>query len=561
MDQIICDRNTVTDSRQACGTAPRTLYLDCAGGISGDMYVASLLDLGADRKLLEDTLSSLNLPGYRTEISEVVKNGIRACDFNVILDTDNHDHDMAYLHPDRYPQAGYAEGHESSHDHAAAHSAVELHEGAVQLHEDAAHSAVEHCHEHHSNSLPDTEPSNTSDEHHHPHHHHGRSLPEIEKILRGGNLSSRAQELALKIFRIIAEAEGKVHGKAPEEVHFHEVGAVDSIVDIAAAAVCTDSLGIEKVILSPLTEGCGTVRCQHGILPIPVPAVTAIVESHHLALHKSNIEGELVTPTGAAIAAALDSGEQLPGSFVIEKTGIGAGKRDYASCGILRAMLIRSSGTEAVPTDRISSDLAIARLSPAAQIPADQPSVARTPASRSSIVQSTGYKYDEVLCLESNMDDVTGEALGFVEGLLLEAGALDVWETPIYMKKSRPAWQISTLCREEQLSLMENILFANTTTIGIRISRRERATLPREIRTVDTPWGPARVKVVRVGSGAAADAGSDTGTASDTGLDSSSSGEHLRFYPEYESIAALSRTSGIGYSELWHRVKVIAENQ
>lgn len=511
MDRILQDAISVTDNstdnsdkinvgtnnddtsygnKRACSTAPRTLYLDCAGGISGDMYVAALLDLGADRQVLEGALSSLNLPGYRTKISEIVKNGIRACDFNVILDTDNHDHDMAYLHPDRYPQAGHAEAHEASHDH----------------------------------------------------HHHGRSLPEIEEILRGGNLSPRALELALKIFRIIAEAEGKVHGKSPEEVHFHEVGAVDSIVDIAAAAVCTDTLGIEKVILSPLTEGCGTVRCQHGILPIPVPAVTAIVESHHLALHKSNIEGELVTPTGAAIAAALSSGEQLPESFVIEKTGIGAGKRDYASCGILRAMLIRGSDggrtlTSLTPAGKVLSDQPASSQTTAGQPSSSHASAGQTPSSQAAACPAPIYAHDEVICLESNLDDVTGEALGFVKGLLLEAGALDVWETPIYMKKSRPAWQISILCREEQLSLIEDLLFKNTTTIGIRISRKERAILPREIRTINTPWGLAQVKVVRVGS------------------------ECLRFYPEYESIAALSRASGIGYPELWHKVKAIAENE
>ncbi len=269
-----------------------TLYLDCSSGISGDMTVAALLDLGADPKVLTDTLASLPLKGYRIEISNVIKSGLQACDFNVILDKQyvNHDHDMEYLH---------------GHSH----------------HLESHHSADEH-------------------------HLHSRNLHDIISILSSGNLTSRALELALKIFRIVAEAESQVHGKPLEEVHFHEVGAVDSIVDIAAVAICIDYLGIDQVILPFLTDGCGQIRCRHGLLPVPVPATTAIVSAYGLPLRISSVQGELVTPTGAAIAAALRTQENLPEEFKILRVGLGAGKRNYETTGVLRAMLIEDTGVE-----------------------------------------------------------------------------------------------------------------------------------------------------------------------------------------------------------------------
>lgn len=266
------------------------LYLECYSGISGDMTVAALLDLGADEAVLRQVLDSLPVQGFRIEINRVMKSGIDACDFNVILEgNDNHDHDMEYLY-----------GH--------------LHHG-------------EHTDSH-------------THEHQHTHSHAHRGMKEIREIIEKGDMTEGARRLALSIFSILAEAESKAHHVPVEEVHFHEVGAVDSIVDIVAVAVCLDNLNIKNVIVPELWEGKGTVRCQHGILPVPVPAVINIMQAYGLPVQITDITGELVTPTGAAIVAAIQTSGSLPLKFIIKKTGLGAGKREYECPGILRAMLI-----------------------------------------------------------------------------------------------------------------------------------------------------------------------------------------------------------------------------
>lgn len=274
----------------------KALYFDCASGISGDMSVAALLDLGADKKMLLDTLDSLKLSGYKIEISEVEKSGIAACDFNVLLDKEheNHDHDMEYLHGDNH-----------EHSHAECHH--------------------EHEHQHSAHTL----------------HHEHRSLPDILTILENSSMTAGAKAMASKIFEILAEGEARAHRVPKEQVHFHEVGAVDSIVDIAAFAICMDFLGYEEVFLPVLKEGQGTIRCQHGILPIPVPATSNIVCTHKLPLSILPVQGELVTPTGAAIAAAITTSYTLPEIFQINKIGVRAGKREYEVPGILRVMEIQ----------------------------------------------------------------------------------------------------------------------------------------------------------------------------------------------------------------------------
>lgn len=267
----------------------KTLYLECTSGISGDMFAASLLDLGADQAILQKALESLPVQGFRTEITRVKKSGLDACDFNVILDEEheNHDHDMKYLYG-----AGAA----------------------------------------------DTAANGTKSGH--PHHEH-RGLAEILSIIEKADITEKAKKTASDIFCILAKAEAKVHGTDIEQVHFHEVGAVDSIVDIVAAAVCLDNLGATEVIVPVLYEGRGEVRCQHGVLPVPVPAVTEIVREHGIPLHIMEAKGEFVTPTGAAIVAAIRTKEELPKQFLIERTGLGAGKREHERSGILRAMVIR----------------------------------------------------------------------------------------------------------------------------------------------------------------------------------------------------------------------------
>lgn len=269
-----------------------TLYLECNSGISGDMFVAAMLDLGANKDKLQHCLRSIPISGFDIQISKVIKSGLEACDFAVILDKDheNYDHDMQYLH-----------GHETH-----------LHPLQSQNHEQP-HS----CEQPHANAT--------------------RGIMEIFKIIEASDISERAKKLAKRIFTIIAESEAKAHGVPIEQVHFHEVGAVDSIVDIIAAAVCMDDLNFEEVIIPVLCEGYGSVRCRHGLLPIPVPAVSNILTKYHLNLRVTDVEGELVTPTGAAIAAAIITRSELPKESVIRKIGIGAGKREYSCVSVLRA--------------------------------------------------------------------------------------------------------------------------------------------------------------------------------------------------------------------------------
>lgn len=440
----------------------KTLYLECYSGISGDMTVAALLDLGAEEAVLREALSSLKVSGYEIQISRVQKSGLDACDFLVKLEEtyENHDHDMEYLHG-----KGQHTRHITEHGH--------FH----QEHVDQEYAHQEHTHK-------------NGTEHHHSHVHRG--LPEVLEIIHSGKLTSRAASTAEKIFRVIAEAESKAHGVPVEQVHFHEVGAVDSIVDIVAVAVCLDNLGIEQVIVPQLYEGHGTVRCQHGIIPVPVPAVSHISEAYGLRLHMTDVEGELVTPTGAAIVAAMRTSDHLPDAFVIAKTGMGAGKRTYAgSSGILRAMLIEPETQED---------------------------------------QKQEQKQDVIYKLESNIDDCSGEILGYVMERLMEAGARDVNYTPVYMKKNRPAYQLNVICDEERIPVMEQIIFLETTTIGIRRQKMERTILNRELRELETPLGKVQVKVC-------------------------CTEEWEQAYPEYEHAAALARKYHLPLQQIYRIVE------
>ena len=301
----------------------KKLYLECNAGISGDMLVAALLDLGADRAKLDEALQSIPAKGFTYNISRVSKAGVDCCDFDVVLDAEheNHDHDMSFLHGEAVPAQVHSHEHEHEHHHEHDHE----HE-----HEHEHHH--EHCHEH------EHEHVHTPHEHHH--HHEHRGLKEVIEIINGTQMSEQARALALKIFDIIAEAEGKAHAVAKEDVHFHEVGAIDSIVDIVAIAVCFESLGVDEVIVPELCEGRGTVRCQHGVLPVPVPATANIMQSFGLNVRLLPVQGEFVTPTGAAAAAALMTTDELPEQFKICAIGLGAGKRQYERPSILRALLI-----------------------------------------------------------------------------------------------------------------------------------------------------------------------------------------------------------------------------
>ena len=466
----------------------KTLYLECYSGISGDMTVAALLDLGADRSVLDRVLKSLKVSGFETKISRVVKSGIDACDFDVVLDKEheNHDHDMEYLHGHHH------KGHENNHFYDHNHA-----------HEDEA----EHFHSHEHNHAHGA--GSAQDHHHHEH----RGIKEITYIIEHSAMTENAKKIALRIFEILAEAESKAHNVPVDQVHFHEVGAVDSIVDIVSVAVCLDDLDITEVIVPVLCEGRGTVRCQHGILPIPVPAVANIVSANHLRLKMTEVEGELVTPTGAAIVAAVKTKDKLPETFEIQKIGIGAGKRQYECPGILRAMIISESTEQTKGRDKAKAQTEEFK----------NPEIGNNPKTENQETKDT------IIKMETNIDDCSGEVLGFVMERLMKAGARDVHYVPVFMKKNRPAWVLNVICKEEDMETLQNIIFEETTTIGIRYSIMERTILPRETRTLLTPWGEVQVKVCTLNG-------------------------KEQLYPEYESVAQLSREKEIPFAEIYRYI-------
>lgn len=435
--------------RGATAPAAQTLYLECESGISGDMVVAALLDLGADEKAMRSALASLPLDGYKIRVTRKVANGIDCCDFDVVLDAvhENHDHDMAYLYGDL----------DGAHERGHAHG-----------------------------------------EHHHEHHHEHRTLADVLRVVDAGSLTPGASAIAHRTFDILAAAEAKAHGVPESEVHFHEVGAVDSIVDVVAAAVCLDSLGPADVVVGPLAEGHGRVRTQHGVLPVPVPAVVSIAAACGLTLAPRDAKGELVTPTGAAIAAAARTAGALPAAYAVRSVGYGCGKRAYEPRSMVRAMLLEA---------RDAASAAAGGM----------------PAGAGALVK-----------LETEVDDCTGEALGNALGMLSSAGAREAHYVPVYMKKNRPAYQVEVLCTRELVPTMERILFEQTTTIGVRRHPVERTALPRRMADVRTPLGTARVKVVTLPSGAE------------------------RAYPEHDSVVALAEAAGVPYQEAYRAVLAAA---
>ena len=467
----------------------KSLYLECNAGISGDMLVAALLDLGADKEALDKALQSIPAKGFEYKISRVSKAGVDCCDFDVILYEEhaNHDHDMAFLHGNG-DAVVHSHEHEHHHDHEHEHE-HEHHHDHEHEHEHENHHDHEHEHEHEHSHVP----------HEHHHHHEHRGLQEVIAIIDATDMSAAAKALALKIFDIIADAEAKAHAVEKNAVHFHEVGAIDSIVDIVAIAVCADSLGVENVIVPELCEGRGTVRCQHGVLPVPVPATANIMQRFGFNVRLLPVQGEFVTPTGAAAAAALMTTDELPQSFKILGIGLGAGKRQYERPSILRALMIEDN------------------------------------AQKKNSVNSNALQTDCICQLQSDIDDCSGELLGYTLERLLAAGALDAHYQPVFMKKSRPAWELTVICREENRAKLEALIFAETTTIGIRRARMERTVLPRRRDVVHTAYGDVAVKRCLLDSGE-------------------------RCYVEYDSATKLAQEQGVPLQDIYLAAQLTQKN-
>lgn len=408
----------------------RVLYLDCFSGISGDMTVGALCDLGLKPSAFEWELGKLEIGDFHAHWERQMRQHIEGVKFS-IHEGATHEHDEEEHH----------------HDHAE--------------------HGHEHEHHHH---------------HHEPeeHHHHGRGYREIRALIEKSGLSEFVKRHAIGIFERIAKAEGKIHGKDPEEVTFHEVGALDSIADIVLACVGIELLKVDRVAVSPLAEGRGWIDAAHGRFPVPAPATLEILAG--LPLGSIDEPFEFITPTGAAIVAEFAEGFGPMPAMKIEKIGYGVGSRVSASRpNVLRAVLGQAVAEAAA---------------------------------------AGGYERDTITRMETNIDDLSPEILGAVTEQLLKAGALDVFVTPIQMKKNRPGVQLTVLCQEAEAGRMAELIFRQTTSFGVRMDRVDRLKLERSIETVQTPYGPVTVKIGLLG------------------------GEPVQVSPEFESCKALSERTG-----------------
>src|SRR5580700_2838810 len=408
----------------------RIAYLECFSGISGDMFLGALVDAGVPPRVLEETVAALGLEA-RLEISRVVRSGISATKVDVYVDGEKDlPREECWEREHSYEHSSDAQ---RSHEHRGhPHS---LHGGSSR-----AEPAL---------SLPRGVPA--------PHeqlpHEHGRGLVEIREIISAASISAGAKSTAIAIFEALERAEAKIHNTSMESVHFHEVGAVDAIVDIVCSAVGVEALGVEEIICSSLNVGGGMVKCAHGTFPIPAPATVELLKD--APVYSSGLQVELVTPTGAAIVKTLASRFSAFPEMKIEKSGYGAGSRDFPG----------------------------------------HPNVVRLTVGEAASTLAAKTASETITVLEANLDDLNPQVFGYVMDLLLEEGALDAFGMPVQMKKNRPGMLLTVLCKPEDAGKLAQLIFTETTTLGVRRRDEMRQTLARRWENVGTPWGEVRIKI------------------------------------------------------------------
>ena len=422
-----------------------TLYLEPFSGLSGDMLNALLLDLGADRKHLEEALKTISLDGYHLHLDRIAKSSIWGTDFDVHMEHGEKDHGIAgdFDHHHHEHDHDHHE-HEHTHEHAHSHTHEEHTHAHTHMHE--------HSHDHHH------EHDHTHEHTHSHHHHHGevRGLKEIETIILSSGVSDFVKEKSLEVFRDIAQAEANVHQMPVEEIHFHEVGATDSIIDIMSFFILWETLDIDAVYSTAVTEGSGTITVAHGVMPVPVPAVMQLRLGTSIPFSQDfDIHTELVTPTGLALFKAIRPVFAQPSNLTATKVGYGFGKRDTGKFNALRGTLLE-----------------------------------KTTHSHQVVTSHN----DAIIQIDTTIDDQSGEELGYIMSLLLEEGALDVHYTPVYTKKNRPATHLTLLIQEGDLERFTAILFEQTSTIGFRYQNVQRKVMTRTFETQQTSLGAVKVK-------------------------------------------------------------------
>ncbi len=420
-------------------------------GAAGDMLLASLAELTGDVKACEEKLNSIGIPDVTYQFEDSVKCGIKGTHAHVTalgVEEDEHLHEHTH--------EGHVHSHEHTHEHEHPHGGDEHHHehsreelendfphGHDHVHGDHSHGGDEHHHEHGDHEHHHEHGDHEHSEHEHHHHAH---MSDIENIINGLNVSEKVKSDALAVYGLIAEAESKAHGRPVTDIHFHEVGTMDAVADIVGVCVLLEQIKPDRIVVSPLATGFGQVRCAHGILPVPAPATASTIEG--VPTYSGDVEGELLTPTGAALLKHFaDSFGSRP-VMAIEKTGYGMGKKDFPKANMLRTFI------------GISED-----------------------------------EGDKVVELRFNVDDMTGEEIGYATGVLMDSGALDVFTTPVFMKKNRPGILFTVLVKAEEKEKFAGLIFENTSTIGIRYVEMDRFKLARREEKVMTRFGEVRVKV------------------------------------------------------------------
>jgi pyridinium-3,5-bisthiocarboxylic acid mononucleotide nickel chelatase len=406
----------------------RIAYLDCFSGISGDMFLGALVDAGVPAKLFEDTVAALNI-GARLEISRVNRSGITATKVDVLVHGEK-----------ELPREVFFEQQSRAHRHEHAHEAGHKHSPEhIELRE-------------HNYSQPQSEGPRAGAPAPHA-HEHGHGLKEIREVIRKAAISDGAKNTAITIFEALGAVEAKIHNTDIEAVHFHEVGALDAMVDITCAAVGVEALGVHEIVCSPLNVGGGTVKCAHGVYPVPVPATVELLKG--APVYSSGIQAELVTPTGAAIVKTLAKRFAPFPAMTIEKSGYGAGTRDFPG----HANVVRLTIGE----------------------------------SQAKLAENTSQ--ETISVLEANLDDLNPQVFGYVVDRLLAEGALDTFASPVQMKKNRPGMLLTVLAKPEDASRLTKIIFTETSTLGVRQREEQRQALARKWITVGTRWGDVRLKI------------------------------------------------------------------
>lgn len=456
----------------------KTLYLDIFSGISGDMFVGALLDLGVNPAQLNNELLKLDLQGYHIHIERKEKSAIEGIKFDVHLHEhhEHHGHE-GHSHGDHEHQHSCEAHSDAGHSHAHTHHS-EPGSGGVHSHE----HTHEHGHGHHHE--PAADHSHGPDE-----HHHGRNFADIKSLIHQSTLSDWVKEKSVAVFQRIAVAEGKVHGLPADQVHFHEVGAVDSIIDIVAACVALEALDKPRVLAAAATEGTGWIQCAHGRFPIPAPATLQILGARGIPLTQCEEPHELITPTGAALLAEFVECFGPMKGLVAEKVGFGLGTRDNKT----------------------------------------RPNVLRAILGESVLVETSAHDWetDTVAVLETNLDDISPEILGYFVERALTGGALDVFHTSIQMKKNRPGVLLTVLCPENQADFFTELMLRETTAFGVRRSLTERRKLRREFVIVSTPHGKVSVKLGRL------------------------NGRVVQVAPEFESCKAVAQQAGVPVKQVF----------